>query len=294
MQASIPSLQRIRRSIHGLAQRRKTMPFHPRAAGRQQLHSPALRRYGACLDSGSVAPCPRASDLLPHQVQQVLIACKGMACSEGKPVDGSQAPLMVLAMQGQAGDGASAPAQGDGLRFTQVTPPYDPDREHIGDKRLMARFSLDGRQQLHARGMALCYTVASDRPWRLLLAGADLGVTRHERIVCADILFPANCVVQLSLPKGMLHGFDGKLAGTCAGLASQRAWGWFGHENRRCDDAGEDWNAGLMITIEPARTAPIAGRTIPWSTVRHWQATVPVEKTDDAIAWELARMSMPF
>jgi hypothetical protein len=159
----------------------------------------------------------------------------------------------------------------------------------------ITRFSLQGREAVHARNMALNYTLVSDRPWRLVLGGLDPGVLSHERIRCAEVVFPGKCLVQLSLAKGMLHGFDGELAGTCAGLARQRYWGWFGHENRRCDEPGEQgWDANLLTTVEPARIAVIGDRAIAWSTLRQWQKTVPLEKTEEALAWEIARMSMPF
>ena len=159
---------------------------------------------------------------------------------------------------------------------------------------VIARFSLDGRQELHGRNMALSYTLISDRPWRLVLGGPDLRVLGHERIRCAEIVFPGKCLVQLSLAKGMLHGFDGELAGTCAGLPRQRQWGWFGHENRRCDEpAGPGWDANLLATVEPARIVLIGDRAIPWNTLTQWQKTVPVEKTEEALAWELARLSLP-
>lgn len=304
MQATIHSLQR--GSLHGChrpSPRRKAMPLFPRAACPRTPHPMALRRYSLGADgpstgaTGQAAAQRRASELLPHQIQQVLRACKGMACTAGQPMTGTQAQLLMQATQQQLAGGASdqAPEQASGLRFAHVAPLYDPDEEHRAEKILVTQFSLEGRQALHARGMALCYTLVSDQPWRLLLGGADLKVIRQERIQCAEIVFPGNCLVQLSLAKGMLHGFDGRLAGACAGLARQRSWGWFGHENRRCDEpADQGWHAGLLGVIETARITVIADRAIPWHTVRQWQDTVPLEKTEDAIAWEIARMSMPF
>lgn len=304
MQATMHSLQRT--SLYGCQRpspRRRAMPLSPRAACPRTPYPMALRRYSLSVDApstgatGQAAAERRASELLPHQIQQVLIACKGMACTAGRPMTATQAQLLMQATQQQLADSASdpAPEQASGLRFAHVAALYDPDEEHRAEKTLVTQFSLEGRQTLHARGMALCYTVISDQPWRLLLGGADLSVIRQERIRCADIVFPGNCLVQLSLARGMLHGFEGKLAGACAGLVRQRSWGWFGHENRRCDEPAEQgWHAGLLVAVEPVRIMVIADRAIPWQAVRQWQDTVPIEKTEDAIAWEIARMSMPF
>lgn len=241
-------------------------------------------------------PLPRASDLLPHQIQQLLMVSKGMACRVGQPVADIQAQLLMQAGHGEsvAGPASPAPGQPGGARFVDVVSLYDPDEEHRQEKLLLARFSLQGRGAVHARNMALNYTLISDRPWRLVLGGLDLRVAGQERIRCAEIVFPGKCLVQISLAKGMLHGFDGELAGTCAGLARQRYWGWFGHENRRCDESGEQgWDANLLATLEPARIKVIGDRAIAWNTLGEWQRTVPFEKTEEALAWELARMSMP-
>lgn len=324
MQAIIHSVQRIgRTACHQPVQRRKAMLPSPRTGASPGLHPVVQRRYSLdfssgpdkAADTGNTAmnantgntaslasatirtrPRPRASDLLPHQIQQVLLASKGMACRVGQPVADIQAQLLMQASHDEpvAGPAHPGPGKSGSARFANVVSLYDPDEEHRQEKLWLTRLSLQGRQAVHARNMALNYTLISDRPWRLVLGGLDLRVINHERIRCAEIVFPGKCLVQLSLAKGMLHGFNGELAGTCAGLARQRYWGWFGHEDRRCDEPGEQgWDANLLTTVEPARIAVIGGRALAWSTVREWQQTVPLEKTKDALAWELARMSMP-
>lgn len=328
MQATIHSLQRIGRpACHAPAQRCKAPLLSPRTSVPPMPHPMVQRRY--CLDfsggpdkaadtvntadagnaggmggtgdraGGTVRtnPRPRASDLLPHQIQQVLLVSKGMACSVGQPLAEIQAQLLMQAGHDEpvAGPADLAPGRPGSARFANVVSLYDPDEEHRQEKLSLARFSLQGREAVHARNMALNYTLISDRPWRLVLGGLDLRVISHERIRCAEIVFPGKCLVQLSLAKGMLHGFDGDLAGTCAGLSRQRYWGWFGHENRRCDEPGEQgWDAHLLTTVEPERISVIGDRAIAWSTLSQWQRTVPLEKTDEALAWEIARMSMPF
>jgi hypothetical protein len=320
MQATIHSLQRIGRP-NGCqpVQRRKAMLLSPRTGVLPRPH-PVVRRhysldFGSGPDkvadtvntagtggtgkmaSGAMRTGPRASDLLPHQIQQVLRVSKGMACHVGQPAADMQAQLLIQASHDEAAACPANLAPGDSgsARFAKVVSLYDPDEEHRQEKPWLTRFSLQGREAVHARNMALNYTLVSDRPWRLVLGGLDPGVLSHERIRCAEVVFPGKCLVQLSLAKGMLHGFDGELAGTCAGLARQRYWGWFGHENRRCDEPGEQgWDANLLTTVEPARIAVIGDRAIAWSTLRQWQKTVPLEKTEEALAWEIARMSMPF
>jgi hypothetical protein len=321
MQATIHSLQRIGRpAFHQAVQRCKPMLLSPRTSFPLRPQAVAQRRYSLDFSSGpdkvadtvdttnegsagSMAsgairssPRPRASDLLPHQIQQVLMVSKGVACRVGQPVADIQAQLLMQASHDEpvAGPANLAPAKPGTSRFANVVSLYDPDEEHRQEKLWLTRFSLQGREAVHARSMALNYTLISDRPWRLLLGGLDLRVISHERIRCAEIVFPGKCMVQLSLAKGMLHGFDGELAGTCAGLARQRYWGWFGHENRRCDEPGEQgWDANLLTTVEPERIAVIGERAIAWSTLTQWQRTVPLEKTEEALAWEIARMSMP-
>jgi hypothetical protein len=219
-----------------------------------------------------------------------------MACSVGQPIADMQARLLMQASHAERATGSmdDGPGKSGSLCFADVVSLYDPDEEHRQEKIVLTRFSLEGREELHAHNMALSYTLVSDRPWRLVLGGLDLRVLSHERIRCAEIVFPGKCLVQLSLAKGMLHGFDGELAGTCAGLARQRQWGWFGHENRRCDEhTGQGWDANLLATVESARIVVIGDRAIAWNTVRQWQQTVPVEKTEEALAWEMARMSLP-
>lgn len=330
MQATIHSMQRIGRpACFQPVQRCKAMLLSPRTGVPPRPHPVVQRRYSLdfgrgpdkLAETGSVpdtahtahttntgntastasaairtGPRPRASDLLPHQIQQVLLVSKGMACSVGQPVADIQAQLLMQASHDEpvAGPASLAPGKTGGSRFVNVVSLYDPDGEHRQEKLWLTRFSLRGREAVHARNMALNYTLISDRPWRLVLGGLDLRVISHERIGCAEIIFPGKCLVQLSLAKGMLHGFDGELAGTCAGLARQRYWGWFGHEDRRCDEPGEHgWDANLLTTVEPARIAVIGDRAIAWSTLKQWQQTVPLEKTDEALAWEIARMSMP-
>jgi hypothetical protein len=321
MQATIHSLQRIGRpAFHQAVQRCKPMLLSPRTSFPLRPQAVAQRRYSLDFSSGPdkvadtvdttnegsagsmasggirTSPRPRASNLLPHQIQQVLMVSKGMACRVGQPVADIQTQLLMQASHDEpvAGPANLAPAQPGTSRFANVVPLYDPDEEHRQEKLWLTRFSLQGREAVHARSMALNYTLISDRPWRLLLGGLDLRVISHERIRCAEIVFPGKCMVQLSLAKGMLHGFDGELAGTCAGLARQRYWGWFGHENRRCDEPGEQgWDANLLTTVEPERIAVIGERAIAWSTLTQWQRTVPLEKTEEALAWEIARMSMP-
>jgi hypothetical protein len=312
MQATIHVMQR--RSLTGCrqpVQRRKTMSLSPRASFPHRPHPAAVRRYSldfsagpdnvvSTASTGSTAsrtvPCPRASDLLPHQIQQVLRLSKGMACTVGQPVADMQARLLMQASHDERATGSmdEAPGKAGSLCFADVVSLYDPDEEHRQEKMVLTRFSLQGREELHAHNMALSYTLVSDRQWRLVLGGPDLRVLGHERIRCAEIIFPGKCLVQLSLTKGMLHGFDGELAGTCTGLARQRQWGWFGHENRRCDEpTGQGWDPNLLATVESARVVVIGDRAIAWNTVRQWQQTVPVEKTEEALAWEMARMSLP-
>ena len=318
MQAIVHSMERLGRPVRCQpVQHRKAMLLFPRTGFPARWNPAALRRYSLDFSSGpdkangasnmantgSIAdpavrtgPRPRASDLLPHQVQQVLLVSKGMACSVGQPVAELQAQLLMQASHDDpvAGSAILAPGKPGSSRFANAVSLYDPDGEHRQEKLWLTRLSLRGREAVHARDMALNYTLISDRPWRLLLGGLDLRVIRQERIRCAEIVFPGRCLVQLSLAKGMLHGFDGELAGTCAGLARQRYWGWFGHENRRCDEPGEQgWDANLLTTVEPDRIALIGERAIAWSTLRQWQQTVPLEKTEEALAWEIARMSMP-
>jgi hypothetical protein len=312
MQATIHFMQR--KGLPGCrqpVQRRKTMLLSPRAGFPHRPHPAALRRYSLDFSAGPdnlasttstssptsrTVPRPRASDLLPHQIQQVLRISKGMACSVGQPIADMQARLLMQASHAERATGSmdDGPGKSGSLCFTDVVSLYDPDEEHRQEKIVLTRFSLEGREELHAHNMALSYTLVSDRPWRLVLGGLDLRVLSHERIRCAEIVFPGKCLVQLSLAKGMLHGFDGELAGTCAGLARQRQWGWFGHENRRCDEhTGQGWDANLLATVESARIVVIGDRAIAWNTVRQWQQTVPVEKTEEALAWEMARMSLP-
>jgi hypothetical protein len=323
MQATIHSMQRIGRpACRQPVQRRKAMLHSPRASVLPRPQPVAQRRYSLDFSSGpgkvadavntsdtgsadsmasgitrtSPRPHPRASDLMPHQVQQLLMVSKGMACRVGQPVADIQAQLLMQASHGEpvAGPASHAPGNRGSARFADVVSLYDPDEEHGQEKLWLTRLSLQGREAVHARNMALNYTLISDRPWRLVLGGLDLRVISHERIRCAEIVFPGKCLVQISLAKGMLHGFDGELAGTCAGLARQRYWGWFGHENRRCDEPGEQgWDANLLATVEPERIAVIGDRAIAWSTLRQWQWTVPLEKTEEALAWEIARMSLP-
>ncbi|MFS0756404.1 hypothetical protein ABC383_17120 [Noviherbaspirillum sp. 1P10PC] len=331
MQATIHSMQRIGRpACRAPAQSRKAMLPSPRTSVALGPHPVVRRCYsldfssgpdrpgGACNtvttasagntdNTGNTAgmagasvrtgPRPRASDLMPHQIQQLLMVSKGMACRVGQPVADIQAQLLMQASHDEpvAGPASLAPGKPGSARFADVVSLYDPDEEHRQEKLWLTRFFVQGREAVHARNMALNYTLISDRPWRLVLGGPDLGVISQERIRCAEIAFPGKCLVQLSLAKGMLHGFDGELAGTCAGLARQRYWGWFGHENRRCDEPGEHgWDANLLATIEPVRIAVIGDRAVAWSTLSQWQRTVPLEKTAEAAAWELARMSMPF
>jgi hypothetical protein len=331
MQATIHSMQRIGRpACRAPAQSRKGMLPLPRTSVPLRPHPVVRRCYSLDFSSGPdkpadtgnmvttpntantgntasaagaagaavrTGPGPRASDLLPHQVQQLLMVSKGMACRVGQPVADIQAQLLMQASHEEpvAGPASLAPGNRGSARFADVVSPYDPDEEHRQEKLWLTRFSLQGREAVHARNMALNYTLISDRPWRLVLGGLDLRVISQERVRCAEIVFPGKCLVQLSLAKGMLHGFDGELAGTCAGLARQRYWGWFGHENRRCDEPSEQgWDANLLTTLEPARIAVIGDRAIAWSTLSEWQRTVPLEKTEEAAAWELARMSMPF
>lgn len=325
MQATIHSMQRLgRTTCYQPVQRRKAMLPSPRTSVSPGPHPIVQRSYsldfssgpdkaadtgdtattantgnGASLASAAIRtrPRPRASDLLPHQIQQVLLVSKGMACRVGQPVADMQAQLLMQASHDEpvAGPANLAPGNPDSARFANVVSLYDPDEEHRQEKLWLTRLSLHGREAVHARNMALNYTLISDQPWRLVLGGLDLRVINRERIRCAEIVFPGKCLVQLSLAKGMLHGFDGELAGTCAGLARQRYWGWFGHENRRCDEPGaQGWDANLLTTVEPARIAVIGDRAIAWSTLNEWQRIVPLEKTEEALAWELARMSMPF
>lgn len=315
MQAIIHSVQRISRTAcRQPVQPRRAMLVSPRTRVPMRPHPATLRCYSLDFSGGldkatgandtattgsaasRAGPRPRAGDLLPHQVQQVLLVSKGMACGVGQPVTGIQAQSLMQASHDEpaAGMASLAPGKRGSARFARVVSLYDPDEEHSCERLWLTRFSLHGREEVHARGMALNYTLISDRPWRLMLAGTDLRATSHERVRCAEIVFPGKCLVQLSLAKGMLHGFDGEVAGTCAGLARQRSWGWFGHENRRCDETGEaGWDANLLATVEPARVAVIGGRAIAWSRLKQWQQTVAVEKTEEALAWEIARMSMP-
>ena len=302
MQATIQTIHR----LHHAGQRRppartRAASPHPRAA-RQQAGPPAPRLYSRfAADVGPKGPDAgargvRAGGFLPEQVQQVLIASKGLGFSVADVpagMHGAQLEAMaglVLAAQAQDSQGGHA----GGLRFERLAPPYDPDEQYRAGRLVSTRFMLDGRQELHARNLALAYTVLSAQPWRLLVAGADLHVLRSQRIGCAEIVFPAHCLVHLNLAKGMLHGFDGRLAGICTGLARQRHWGWFGHENRRCDEAvTQGWEGTLLATVDPAQVRLAPDRPVPFALVQHWQHSVPIEKTPDAIAWEIARTTLP-
>lgn len=278
-----------------------SLPLLQRASGRPG-HPVPLRRYcsnGAGIpakqpDAGPPPACRRASDFLPEQLQRMLIVCKGLGMSVAPASAGMRADFLAQA----ADAAASTQAPGDchvqpGLRLLPMASLYDPAQEHSAERIICSRLWLDGRQALHARNMALCYTLVSEQPWHLQLGGADLGVAGQEHLWCAELVFPANSLVHLNLAKGMLHGFEGKLGGTCVGFARQRPWGWFGHESRRCDEPAHGWDAGLLAVVDPARIRLIGGRAVPYGTVQHWQHTVALQKTADQIAWEIAITMLP-
>lgn len=128
MQATLHSLQRIGRpACHAPAQRYKAMLLSPRTSVPPMPHPMVQRRYSLdfsggpdkaadtvnTADAGNAGgmgstgdkaggtvqtnPRPRASDLLPHQIQQVLLVSKGMACSVGQPLADIQAQLLMQA-----------------------------------------------------------------------------------------------------------------------------------------------------------------------------------------------------
>jgi hypothetical protein len=159
MQATIHSLQRIGRP-NGCqpVQRRKAMLLSPRTGVLPRPH-PVVRRhysldFGSGPDkvadtvntagtggtgkmaSGAMRTGPRASDLLPHQIQQVLRVSKGMACHVGQPAADMQAQLLIQASHDEAAACPANLAPGDSgsARFAKVVSLYDPDEEHRQEK----------------------------------------------------------------------------------------------------------------------------------------------------------------
>lgn len=227
----------------------------------------------------------RDSGFLPDQIQQVLRRCAGAGISvlsapeckraaalmSGMPVIRDGAPDAKGATQRQAGEPGVTP----------VAQPYDPYLEHAGGGPAAAMLTLSQGQPVHFRKLPLCYTLASGKPWRLLLGGVDMAAIERDAIDCASIEFPADTLVQVNLPRGMLHGFEGTLGGVCT--AWPRPDGW------RAQPGASSALAWPASTVpDAAKVRVIADRAIPWQLVRHWQREVPAERSADAFAWQMA------
>jgi len=99
------------------------------------------------------------------------------------------------------------------------------------------------------------------------------------------ISFPANSLVQLSLVKGMLHGFEGRFGVVCIGVAKPaQDWPWSE------SSATPRWAERKPVKVDAEKVQLIGGKEVPWNVIREWQSTMVLEKSPESIAWDLARM----
>ena len=260
-----PSTSAAHESTLGARRLRSCVPAPvPRAGARHCHHAAVAPRLKLICDSG----------ISPLQVQQVLrrSAGAGMTVLERTGVD----------MRCRKLPEPDAAYRDCGLSLVPIAPTFDPFRQYKGAQPVAFRLSLQGRQEVHWRMLPLCYTLFSAHPWTMLLGGADLAAMEQESISCVRIAFPAHTEVAIRLVPGMLHGFEGRLAGVCTAFHRPGAWRW-----NATAPLAQEWPVSTWVG--PDRVQVLAGRSIPWELLQHWQHSVPVKRSPNAIAWETAQ-----
>ena len=227
----------------------------------------------------------------PAQVQQVLWRCKGMGFRVIAAPAGAQADIFkgVLAMcfdYQAAAHAHDSRAESQGLAPWPW--PYDPDMEHGTTRSGAVMLFVNGRREIHSRNVPLNYLVLAEKAWAITVAGTDPAASEQDRVSCAKISFPANSLVQLSLVKGMLHGFEGRFGAVCAGVAHPGGdWPWSQALST------PRWAEREPAKVHPEKVELIGDRPVPWNVVQEWQSTVAFERSPESIAWEMARMHAP-
>lgn len=269
------------RSTHGGPPRSGSSLAHDSVLGKRRVRNcvpappprtDARRHYHAAVSSSRKLISD--SGVLPQQIQQVLRRSAG-------------AGMTVLERAGGDMRGLTPPEpvvdhQGLGLSLVPIAPTFDPFRLYKGAQPVAFRLSLQGRQEVHWRMLPLCYAIFSEQPWMMLLGGADPAAVEQESLSCVKVAFPAHTLVEIRLVPGMLHGFEGRLAGVCTAFHRPSPWRW-----KSSAPLAQEWPVSAWV--EPHKVHVLAGRSIPWELLQHWQRSVPVERSPNAIAWEEAQ-----
>ncbi len=268
------------RSTHGGPPRSGTSLAHDPVLGKRRLRScvpappprtDARRHHHAAVPSQRKLICD--SGVSPQQIQQVLRRSAGAGVTVLEQAGGI--PCFTLPEP-------VADHQVLGLSLAPIAPTFDPFRQYKGAQPVAFRLSLQGRQEVHWRTLPLCYTICSDQPWTMLLGGAELAAMEQQSISCVKVAFPANNLVEIRLVPGMLHGFEGRLAGICTAFHRPGSWRW-----KSTAPLAQEWPVSTWVG--PDRVQVLAGRSISWELLQHWQCSVPVERSPNAIAWEAAQ-----
>jgi hypothetical protein len=252
-------------SVLGKRRVRSCVPAPPpRTDARRHYHTAVSSSRKLISDSG----------VLPQQIQQVLRRSAGAGMTVLERAGGG---MRCLTPPEPVAD-----HQGFGLSLVPIAPTFDPFRLYKGAQPVAFRLSLQGRQEVHWRTLPLCYTICSDQPWTMLLGGAELAAMEQQSISCVKVAFPAHALVEIRLVPGMLHGFEGRLDGVCTAFHRPGSWRW-----KSTAPLAQAWPVSTWVG--PDRVHVLVGRSIPWELLQHWQCSVPVERSPNAIAWEAAQ-----